>query len=280
MLVTYRLVLAVAVVSLATVAASCGQSEVADQESTTSAASDVLGDATPTGRAEAEAPPADSAEAEPLRDELRTVVFADYASTTPSESLTDWVDLALFAAVIEIEAESVDDPATVLPPSEPLGMAASIGNTYQGTVVEVVWQDEDGALRAGDRLEFAGAGWLAMKDEEGFDLRPFFPYLEVGKRYLIALAQHFEGVAPLGETAVVPISDNGVVEDWNVADSDGNPRRQPGVAMGLAAGGQLETTQDFAAALDQLPVPIDIRRASPSAIDRHLAIIEQEDGRE
>lgn len=275
----WRLFLTVAAVSLATVVASCGQSEAADHEAATRAASETAsgtqGDSPPRGQPEA--PPVKAAKPRSDAGEPQPVIFAEYASTTPSETLTDWVNLSLFAAVIEIESESVVDPALVIPASEPVGMAASTGNTYQGTVIEVVWQDEDGALSTGDRIEFAGFGWVAMKDEQVFVQSPYFPYLEVGERYLVALAQHFEGVAPLGQTAVIPVSDNGLVEVWNISDTNGNIREQPGVALGLGAGERLDTTQDFAAALGRLPVPIDIRRASPSAIDRHTATSAQED---
>lgn len=282
MLATWRLLLAVAAVLLATVVASCGQSEVTGSESAAGAASrpasEAPGDSPPTGQAEAEAPPAQATDPQPTDSEPQPVVFSEWASTTPSESLTDWVNLSLFAVVVEIESESTVDPTSVIPPSEPVGMAASIGNTYQGTVVEAVWQDEDGELRTGDKLEFAGFGWVATKDEEGFIQTPYFPYLEVGKRYLVALAQHFEGIGPLGQTSAIPISDSGMVEEWVIADIDGNTRLQPGVAPGLAADERLETTQDFVAALGELPVPIEIRRASSSAINRHSAITQENGG--
>jgi hypothetical protein len=127
----------------------------------------------------------------------------------PTESFTDWVSYADQLSVVQVLAEKklwrVPDPGA--PPEKYVGRSVEI------RVSDTTWRRPDAPVAPGRVWMTADfPGWL---NDRG--IRPVLwgegPRLEVGRRYLMALARFDEGDWGAFPRATLPIEEDGTLAD-------------------------------------------------------------------
>lgn len=127
----------------------------------------------------------------------------------PSSSLTDWVSYAdQVSEVLVLDETRLALPAGAHPESDDGYVARQVTLEVEKTL----WRSPS-ADAASQRIPFVAWGWMQRADE----LMPFgvanAPRLEVGRRYLIALAEIDTGWTALADAAVLSLEGDTVTSE-------------------------------------------------------------------